>query len=161
MFSSKNELQTYISKKIFFRYTSENSSNIYLKVIHEREKYLNLSIFENRNAISKLRTSSHKLASTIGKWYKNDDMKICKYCNEGTIENEFHLIFSCDNYTESRNDTFKFIKEIDNFDLQKGNKLQNLHIFFSHGSLKALNAIGKFIKQAFEKREITTETTEP
>ena len=88
-------------------------------------------------------------------------MKICKYCNEGTIENEFHLIFSCDNYTESRNDTFKFIKEIDNIDLQKGNKLQKLHIFFSHSSLKALNAIGKFIKQAFEKREITTETTEP
>ena len=80
-------------------------------------------------------------------------MKIQKHCNENTIENEFHFLFSCDNYTELRKDTLKSIKETENIDLEKGNRIQNLQTLFVHGSLKALNTIGKFIKIAFEKRE--------
>ena len=90
---------------------------------------MNLDNIENQSAISRLRISSHKLATTIGKWYKNDDMKICKHCNENTIENKFQFLFSCESYTELRKDTLKSIKETDNIDLEKGNRIQNLQHF--------------------------------
>ena len=66
-------------------------------------------------------------------------MKICKNCEKKEIENEIHIIFSCNKYDNIRKKAFNNINEVDNIKLQIGNKTEKLKIFFAEGSLKALN----------------------
>ena len=79
-------------------------------------------------------------------------MKICKKCEKKEIENEIHIIFSCNKYANFRRKAFNDINEVDNIKLQIGNKLEKLKLFFAEGSLKALNIFGKFLMRAFQYR---------
>ena len=66
------------------------------------EKPFNLNKLENRKAAIKLRTSSYKLGSVLGKWCnKISDVTLYKYCGNSKIENK------CRNYDSLRKDTFK------------------------------------------------------
>ena len=76
-------------------------------------------------------------------------MKICKNSEKKEIENEIHIIFGCNNI---RRKAFNYINEVDNIKLQIGNKVEKLKIFFTEGSLKALNIFGQFLLGAFESR---------
>ena len=51
-------------------------------------------------------------------------MKICKNC-EKKIENEIHIIFSCNKYDNIRSKAFNDINEVDNIKLQIENKVEN------------------------------------
>ena len=49
--------------------------------------------FEIRNALSKLRLSSNKLAVVTGKEYKiNKEKRLFNFCNLNVIEGEFHFL---------------------------------------------------------------------
>ena len=52
--------------------------------------------------------------------------RICRFCYQRAVENELHLLLDCPNYEEIRKDTFNFIIEIDNTNLNHGNKIKNL-----------------------------------
>jgi len=67
-----------------------------MKKDHKFETYLLIKNFENRRAITKLRTSSHKLEIETGR-YNNipRDQRICKNCTLNKIEDEYHLLFEC------------------------------------------------------------------
>ena len=78
-------------------------------------------------------------------------MKICKNC-EKKIENEIHIIFSCNKYDNIRSKAFNDINEVDNIKLQIENKVEKLKLFFPEGSLKALNIFGQLLMIAFEFR---------
>ena len=74
-------------------------------------------------------------------------MKICKNYEKKEIENEIHIIFSCNKYDNIRR------KALNNIKLQIVNKVEKLKLFFVEGFLKALNVFGQFlIGQAFESR---------
>ena len=79
-------------------------------------------------------------------------MKICKNCEKKEIENEIHIIFSCNRYNNIQRKAFNDIYEVDNIKLQIGNKVEKLKLFFAEGSLKALNIFGQFLMRAFESR---------
>ena len=79
-------------------------------------------------------------------------MKICKNSEKKEIENEIHIIFGCNKYDNIRRKAFNYINEVDNIKLQIGNKVEKLKIFFTEGSLKALNIFGQFLLGAFESR---------
>ena len=81
--------------------------------------------FNNRNAITKIRLSSHNFAINTTNWYNlPEDTKICKSFEKKEIENEFHIIFSCNKYENIRRKAFNDINEVDNIKLQIGNKLE-------------------------------------
>ena len=154
-FFEKRTKDVYIQEQ-FFAYLNkieDNNSFYKIKQTYTKERYLNLSNFENRRAICKLRTSTFKLGAVLAKWYKNDEnIKLCKYCNSEAIETEIHFFFDCKKYNDLRNDMIEIIKNTENIDLKKENRLENLTFLFSNGKLQSLNTIGKFIKEAFELR---------
>ena len=73
------------------------------KTDFEFEKYLHLSNFYERKAISKLRCSDHELEIERGR-HKNisREMRYCKYCNGQRIETEEHFLFDCTYYNDIR-----------------------------------------------------------
>ena len=79
-------------------------------------------------------------------------MKICKNCEKKEIENEIHIIVSCNKYDIIRRKAFNDINDVDNLRLQIGNKVERLKPFFAEGSLEALNIFGQFLIRAFESR---------
>ena len=129
-----------------------------LKNSLKRKVSINLNNFNNRNAITKIRLSSHNFAINTTKWYNlQEGMKICKNCEKKEIENEIHIIFSCNKYDNIRKKAFNNINEVDNIKLQIGNKTEKLKIFSAEGSLKALNIFRQLLITAFEYRYQTVE----
>ena len=129
-----------------------------LKNSLKREVSINLNNFNNRNAITKIRLSSHNFTINTTKWYNlQEGMKICKNCEKKEIENEIHIIFSCNKYDNIRKKAFNNINEVDNIKLQIGNKIEKLKLFFAEGSLKALNIFRQLLITAFEYRYQTVE----
>ena len=50
-----------------------------------------------------LHTRSHKLGIEVASWYQNvTNLKTCKVCNEGMVEDECHLLFTCLTYSAIR-----------------------------------------------------------
>ena len=113
-----------------FLYTYKNEKNnvfTQTKELFKKERYLNLHNFNNRNAITKVRLSSHNFAINTTKWYNlQEDMKICKNCEKKEIENEIHIIFSCNKYDNIRKKAFNDINKVDNIKLQIRNKVEKL-----------------------------------
>ena len=100
--------------------------------------------FNNRNAITKIRLSSHNLTINTTKWYNlQEDMKICKHYDKKEIENEILIIFSCNKCDNIWRKAFNNLNAMDNIKLQIGNKI--LKLFFAEGSLKALNIFGQIL----------------
>ena len=69
------------------------------------------------------------------------------------MENEIHIIFSCNKYDNIRRRAFNNINDVDNIKQQIRNKAEKLKIFFAEGSLKDLNIFGQFLMRAFESRQ--------
>ena len=69
------------------------------------------------------------------------------------MENEIHIIFSCNKYDNIRRRAFNNINEVDNIKQQIRNKVEKLKTFFAEGSLKDLNIFGQFLMRAFESRQ--------
>ena len=146
--------------KPFFTFMKIKRITFFLKLKNslKRKVSINLNNFNNRNAITKIRLSSHNFAINTTKWYNlQEGMKICKNCEKKEIENEIHIIFSCNKYDNIRKKAFNNINEVDNIKLQIGNKTEKLKIFFAEGSLKALNIFRQLLITAFEYRYQTVE----
>ena len=125
-----------------------------LKNVHQFEYYLNINNFENRRALTKLRTSSHRLKIETGRWENIEkDARLCEQCTGGFIEDEKHLTFECSMHSTDRKNTFNCIKLKTNIDLsQKTTQIENLKLLFESKQISALNALAKFIKNAFNLR---------
>ena len=96
MFFQK-ELRTVASKPSFTLIKMKRKNFFSLtKELFKKERYLNLHNFNNRNAIMKIRLSSHNFTINTTKWYNlQEDIKICKNFEKKEIENEIRIIFSC------------------------------------------------------------------
>ena len=127
----------------------------YFKKVFKIENYLKINNFENRRALTKLRTSSHTLAIETGRWTKTERIhRLCEQCTENKIEDETHFLFDCKKYSNERNVTFQNIKNKTGLDLHnQQNRIDNLKLLFETKNIAALNALGKFTKLSFEKRE--------
>ena len=88
----------------FWKHQMANSSKLSLlctfKKDYKMEKYL--TIINNRNirkVISQFRLSNHKLQIERRR-YENisRDQRICKLCDSGEIEDEFHFTFKCQKF---------------------------------------------------------------
>ena len=104
-----------------------------------------------------MRTSSHNLEIETGRWVNAKRYeRMCKRCNENKIEDESHLLFESKAYTEKRLTSFQFIQSQLGIDLSRGlRKSDNLKKLFSSNNINAMSALGKFVEQAFDKRQAT------
>ena len=124
---------------------------------HKFESYLNISNFEHRRAITKIRTSSHKLEIETGRWSNIPrDQRYCKNCILNKMENEYHFLFECQMYQNERKEFYNTIKYKINVDLSNNlsNERKSEEFFYSE-DLGILNAFGKFVKNGLQKRENT------
>ena len=130
-----------------------------LKDVHQTEYYLNINNFENRRALTKLRTSSHKLKIETGRWQNIErNSRLCQQCPGRFIEDEKHVTFDCTMHLTDSDNTFRFIKLNTNIDLShKATQMENLKLLFESKQLNALNALGKFIKMVFKLRYPTSD----
>ena len=125
------------------------------KKTHQFEPYLNINNFQHRRAITKIRTSSHKLEIETGRWDNtNRNDRICKNCKIDEIEDEIHFLFECRMHVTERNDLFKILKTDFNLDLSNfPTNEEKINQIFSSDDLAMLNAFGKFIQHGLTKRE--------
>ena len=129
-----------------------------IKNTHKFESYLNINNFEHRRAISKIRTSSHKLQVETGRWENIEKHnRICKNCALDTVEDELHFLFDCSMHEIERQDLFKTVKCKINVDLPLGHSREGvIQRIFNSDNVSTLNALGKFIQHALKKRENVT-----
>ena len=142
-----NEFETNVGKLTFLALT---------KKTHKYESYLNINNFEHRRAISKIRTSSHRLEIETGRWSNIPrNQRYCKNCILQKVEDERHFLFECHIYQQERKELYNTIKSKINVDLSRSPTYEKLEEFFYSGDLAILNAFGKFVKNGFQKRENT------
>ena len=76
------------------------------KYEHKAEDYLDIiPTINGKRDYTKVRTSNHKLAIEAQR-YKRPvvprDQRLCEFCNQNKIEDEYHIIFSCKIYADLR-----------------------------------------------------------
>ena len=81
---------------------SPKCSSLYknVKSVFEMEHYLTKLPFNLRLAISRIRTSNHKLpieAGRYGSGYAPRDERICHKCDSGQVGDEYHFVLTCTN----------------------------------------------------------------
>ena len=86
-----------------------------IKSNYTLEPYLHINNFKFRNALSRLRMSSHCLEIERGRHTNpktNQELRKCNHCKQDVIEDEFHLMMQCTFYCESRKHLFELIGKV-------------------------------------------------
>ena len=122
----------------------------FLKTDFTIETYLNILPKQSRIYLSRLRLSSHPLRIETGRYGLNRvdrNQRLCLLCNESEVEDEFHFILVCNKYNQIRK---TYIKK---FYCERPCMQKLVHLFQSK-SPKVIYNLAKFIKHAFEIRNI-------
>ena len=125
-----------------------------IKKAFEREPYLCMSKFSLRKALCKLRISAHQLMIELGRYKKNKlqrDERICKKCDTGNVEDEFHFLFECSNYNIERRDFFTTINS-KNILFASMTSKQKFEWLFIQENINVLEDFALFINNCFQKR---------
>jgi hypothetical protein len=112
------------------------------------EPYLNINLSKSLyQSIARFRLSSHNLHIELGRHkrpYVIAEQRLCKRCDKNIVEDEFHCLMVCENWSIIRSELFKIAsKHIDNFYVLHSN-VQFLRILTCKNS--ELNfALSKFL----------------
>ena len=80
------------------------------------QPYLIINMSSNaRRALTLLRTRSHEFGIEVASWYQNiTNLKTCKVCSEGIVEDECHLFFTYSTYNAIRSRCVDILRGSDN-----------------------------------------------
>ena len=94
------------------------------------EKYLlTPGYYRGRKLMSEIRVGTNQLEVDLGRREgKSREMRFCKQCNLGIIEDELHFITQCSRYSNLRDSLFSDIRTISQGKWQVGG-LSNIHQF--------------------------------
>ena len=116
--TARDERRDEIDKKRYIRRDETDKQRKSFK----KKRYANLNNFNNRNAITKTRSSSGNLAINTTNWYKPlEDMKICENCKRKERDNN-----------NIRRKALSVINEVDHINFQTRNNIEKLKFFFSN-----------------------------
>ena len=108
-------MQGYIyTQTCFSEIEKSNRCRLYrdIKEVHDTEFYLRQQCnCHLRQGLSKIRLSSHKFFVERGRWSKPKVEyieRLCTLCDQGDIEDEYHILMTCPHYLDLR---VKFIKK--------------------------------------------------
>ena len=84
--------------------------------IHRIQPYLITNMSSNTHkALTLLCTQSRKLGIEVASWYENvTNLKTCKVCNQGMVEDECHLLFTRLTYSAIRSRYANILRGSDN-----------------------------------------------
>jgi hypothetical protein len=110
------------------------------------EKYLScISDKKYQIALTKLRLSSHDLAIETGRYTNIDrQFRICRQCNMGFIENEYHFLLVCSKIRELKQKYFKPY-------YCRWPRVHKFIDLMSNNSVRIINNLAKFVYFAFKK----------
>jgi hypothetical protein len=112
-----------------------------------------------RSALCKLRISAHKLMFEVGRHIRpkiKADRRYCKFCNDGSIEDEKHFILNCSIYENERKVFFSKLRNIlPGISSIASDPKAFLHIILTcyHGDSELCNLIPKYVKKCMDIRE--------
>jgi len=124
------------------------------KLTYEREKYLEITNFSYRRAMTKLRISDHPLQIEAGRYTRTPpDDRICMFCNKNVrcIENEMHFVLECSLYNDMRNSlvNVKRVKE----KYTNITKVDMFKYLMSSTNYDILEELCKFVYSCFKRRD--------
>ena len=125
-----------------------------------QESYIKLISDRNiQTCISKFRLSSHCLRIHTGRHERDKNGKntpskerLCQSCKAGFIDNELHLFTNCETHTFERNILKNTIDSL----IHNSSSLSSTEVLshiFQSANYRAMMALGKFFKTAFNKRK--------
>ena len=79
--------------------------------------------------------------------------RLCTFCDLNEVEDETHFLLQCRNHKDLRKSLIDYLISTENVNLTFDSKLENLKLLFVSGSWGSLNALGKYVTEAFKKRE--------
>ena len=131
------------------RLNKSSRASFYREIcVFEFQPYLEKVVNKKfRNALSKIRLSSHRLHIESGRWKRPHstprENRVCFHCN--ILEDEFHFIFECSLYDDER---CLFIKPY----FRRRYSMFKLIELFQSSNKGTLNKLGNYIHKCFEKR---------
>ena len=143
----KKDVTQYPVLRSYLLYKTEFEMEMYLKCIRDSKL---------RHSLAKLRLSSHMLAIETGRRTKPltpCEQRLCKHCNLGVTEDEYHFMMICPLYLDQRIHLFTNILELD-MDLLLDNDPKGSFInIMSNRSEAILFYVSKFIRKCFKLKE--------
>ena len=131
------------------RLNKSSRASFYREIcVFEFQPYLEKVVNKKfRNALSKIRLSSHRLHIESGRWKRPHstprENRVCFHCN--ILEDEFHFIFECSLYDDER---CLFIKPY----FRRSYSMFKLIELFQSSNKGTLNKLGNYTHKCFEKR---------
>lgn len=102
---------------------------------HGVKEYLGANIEgKAKILIAQLRSGSHHLRCEIGRWKvpkKGWEERICRFCNKGVVETEWHYVKDCTAYEDIRNQYKDTIRVNSIKELFEGPKLHKVAILLT------------------------------
>ena len=139
-----NKLRTYCKFKTAF--SMEN----YLLINNNKS---------DRAALSKLRISAHKLMIEVGRHIRpklKPNERFCKFCKDGSIEDEKHFIINCSIYEADRSKFFEALRNllpgITNL-ASDPDAFLNVILSCYQGDAEVCSLVNKYVKQCMDIRE--------
>ncbi|CAB3997693.1 Hypothetical predicted protein [Paramuricea clavata] len=143
----------------FWRQKMINSSKLSFfcefKNEYKMEEYL--SLIQNptiRRTFSQYRISNHKLQIERGR-YENipREERICKLCDSGEVENEFHFAVACQNYQHLRDNSNNILKNMFDLKITKETKQKLLQHTMSSDDPVLVNLFSNYLFLCTKERE--------
>ena len=120
-----------------------------------REPYLDLVHNRNQRAwLTRMRVSAHHLQIEVGRWSRPPVPpweRVCRYCNDSSIDNEGHFLHDCVTFTLKRNCLFALLDTVVPGFLQLSREHKILTMLCPTNS-KATKLVSKFIGILFKAR---------
>lgn len=157
----ENDIVNYCTKTIvnkmkekyveLWRHKMNNSTKLsfFSKFKNEYKMEEYLSLIKNptiRRTLSQYRISNHKLQIERGR-YENipREKRICKLCDSGNVENEFHFVFTCQKYQQLRDNSNNILKNLFNLNTTTETKQKLLEHTMSSNDSVLVNLFAKYL----------------
>ena len=125
------------------------------KYEHKAEDYFDIiPTINGKRDYTKFRTSNHKLAIETLR-YKRPvvprEQRLCEFCNQNEIEDEYHMIFSCKIYADLRVTFLDKLRTI--LGICPANKDEFTETIFNTSNRLAIIYTSSFINKCFLRRK--------
>jgi hypothetical protein len=127
------------------------------KTAHKPEAYLfECKNANNRKYFARFRLSAHKLHIETGRYASGSERlspedRICKYCDTGQCEDEFHFLMKCDLYSIPRQELLNKITNV--YPASSSlNDTDKFKFIMSNTNTDIIKCTGKFVSDCFNTR---------
>ena len=121
-------------------------------------EYLTIGIpVKKRRLLTKLRISAHSLHIETGRYNKiQAENRLCNFCSDSVIEDEYHFMLACSRYTNIRNKLLSTLRAHDPTFNQLDDRDTFIYLMTCNtGDCLVTNAVTNYIDQAFSLGDAT------